>query len=103
SGFRLHWNSICELLDIRHDHFLPLFDAAADDIAVANQIADGDRLLARDDAGLPLFGDEHEVLAADAVDRDDWHRDRRGVAPHDARAHVLLHADARRPRAQRRL
>src|SRR5258705_3709334 len=95
SGLRFHRHAVLQLLDVRNDHLLALLDAAPDDIAVANQIADRDRLLPRDDAALPLFGDEHEVLAAHAVDRDYGHRDRRGVARHESAPQRLLHPDAR--------
>ena len=38
SGF--DGNAVLEFLDVRHDHLLAFLDAAADDVAVANQLAD---------------------------------------------------------------
>src|SRR4030095_7426351 len=82
-------------LDIRHDYFFALFDAAPHDVAVADQIANRNRLLMGHEPAAPLLRDEDEVLATDAAYRDDWHRDRRLGTPDDARAHVLLDPDAR--------
>src|SRR5258705_13270806 len=90
SGFGFDRNAVLEFLDVRHDQLLAFFDAAADDVAVANQVADGDRLLPCDDAPLSLLGDEHEILTADAVDRHDGDGDRRLVGPHDTRGPGLL-------------
>src|SRR5213082_526612 len=92
SGFRFDGNAVLQLLDIRDDQLLPFLDAAADDVAVADQIADGDGLLLRHErASLPRLRHEHEVLAADPIDGHDRYRDGRLVRPDDARARSEEH------------
>src|SRR5262249_22588540 len=76
------------------------FDAAAHNVAVPDQIANHYRFLVGHKAAAPLLGDEDEVLATNAVHRDDWNRNRRFIAPDNARAHVLLDSDARRSCAE---
>src|SRR5438477_9499016 len=60
-SLRLNRRSIREFLDIRDNHLLAFLDAAADDVVFADQIADGDGLLARDASALALLGDENEI------------------------------------------
>src|SRR5258706_1733840 len=103
SGGRLDGSTITDFLKIRNDHLLPFLDPAADDVAVANELADGHRLQPRDKTLLRRLGHEHEILTTDAVDGDDGHRDFRIVAPDDPRTHVLQDPHAGRTHAQRRL
>src|SRR5262245_60040704 len=85
SGFRFDGNTVLQLLDIGDDHFLALLHTAANDVGVADEIADRDRLLPCDErATLPLLGHEDEVLATDSIDRYDRHGDGRLVRPDDA-------------------
>src|SRR5882672_9253284 len=103
SGGRLDGSTITDFLEIRNDHLLPFLYPAADDVAVTDELADGDRLLPRDEALLRRLGHEHEVLTADPVDRHDGHGHLWVVAPDNPRAHVLHDPHAGRARAQRRL
>src|ERR1041385_9559593 len=86
SGSRLglDGHAVLQLLEVRDNQLLAFLDAAADDIAVADEVADRNRLLMRDHAAAPCLGDEHEVLPADAIDGDDRHRECRLLGPDEA-------------------
>src|SRR5258705_9373300 len=91
SGGGLDGSTITDFLEIRNNHPLPFLDTAADDVAVANEVADGDRLLPRDKTLLRRLGHEHEILATDAVDGDDGHGDFRIFVPTNPRRAYRLY------------
>src|SRR5215470_2106892 len=47
SGFGFNRNTVLQLLDIGDDHFLAFLHTASDDVGVADENADGNRLLPR--------------------------------------------------------
>src|SRR5688572_5562906 len=89
---RLDRRAVADLLEVGDDDALAGVETAADDIVVADDLAQPHRLLPRDHALLAGFGDEDEILTGDPVDGDQRHDQRRLAAPDDARAHVLENA-----------
>ena len=100
---RFDRRAVAELLDAGHDDSSPALRPLADDVLVADQFADLDRLLARDEAAVRLLGHEAEILAADARHGRDRHRQAGRRAPDDPGARELLHAERRRRLPQRAL
>ena len=100
---RLHGRAVTDLLHAGHDDALARLQTGPHDVIVANDLADGNRLLTRHEALPGGLRHEHEVRAADPVDRDDRNRQRRIVGPDDPRARVLQHTERRGLIAQLRL
>src|SRR5688572_4875475 len=72
--------AVAELLDVRDDHPVAGGESPLHDVVVADDGADGDRLLPGHEALDALLGDEDEVLPGDPADGDDRDGQRRVVA-----------------------
>src|SRR5687768_8318728 len=73
--------AVADFLDVGHDHSLAGGEAAADDVILADDVAERHRLLPRHESLWRLFGDEHEMLPGEAAHGDHRHSERRVVAP----------------------
>src|SRR5215218_9638219 len=89
-GVRLqaHRKSIADLLGVRHDDLIASLQSARDHVVVADDGANGDRLLLRDESLTRGLGHEHEMLAGETADGDDGYCERRLQPPDDAGADV---------------
>src|SRR5687767_13052685 len=65
---RVHRRAVADLLHVGDDDPFAGGQPAADDVVLADDVAERDRLLPGDKPAVHLLGDEHEMLAGNAAD-----------------------------------